>query len=58
MYYFDKHLSLQFPALIVVTICVFAYFLASTFISVYKMAIDTLFICFCEDCTHVCITEV
>jgi len=27
-----------------------AYFIAHCFISVYEMAIDTVFICFCEDC--------
>ena len=27
-----------------------AYFVAHCFLSVYEMAIDTLLICFCEDC--------
>ncbi|XP_049862995.1 choline transporter-like protein 1 isoform X2 [Schistocerca gregaria] len=29
---------------------VFAYLVAHCFITVYEMAIDTIFICFCEDC--------
>ncbi|XP_037801220.1 choline transporter-like protein 1 [Penaeus monodon] len=29
---------------------VFSYFIAHCFISVYEMTIDTLFLCFCEDC--------
>ncbi|XP_074034982.1 choline transporter-like protein 1 [Leptinotarsa decemlineata] len=28
----------------------FAYFVAHCFMTVYEMAIDTIFICFCEDC--------
>ncbi|XP_025420805.1 choline transporter-like protein 1 [Sipha flava] len=28
----------------------FAYFVAHCFISVYEMVIDTIFMCFCEDC--------
>ncbi|KAJ8946090.1 hypothetical protein NQ318_010387, partial [Aromia moschata] len=28
----------------------FAYFVAHCFITVYEMAIDTIFLCFCEDC--------
>lgn len=35
------------PLLIV---ALFAYFTAHCFISVYDMTIDTLFLCFCEDC--------
>lgn len=29
---------------------VFAYFVSHCFITVYEMAIDTIFLCFCEDC--------
>ncbi|VVC24458.1 Hypothetical protein CINCED_3A005258 [Cinara cedri] len=29
---------------------IFAYFVAHCFISVYEMVIDTIFMCFCEDC--------
>lgn len=29
---------------------IFAYFVAHCFISVYEMVIDTVFMCFCEDC--------
>jgi solute carrier family 44 protein 1 (choline transporter-like protein) len=50
MYYIDaEHDEIQFPALIVIVICVFTYFIAATFMAVYRMAIDTLLICFCED---------
>ena len=30
----------------------FAYLIAHTFIGVYEMAIDTIFLCFCEDSTQ------
>ena len=30
----------------------FAYLIAHTFIGVYSMAIDTIFLCFCEDCSR------
>ncbi|XP_076319239.1 choline transporter-like protein 1 [Tachypleus tridentatus] len=30
--------------------CVFTYLVAHSFLGVYEMAIDTLFLCFCEDC--------
>ncbi|XP_044269021.1 choline transporter-like protein 1 isoform X2 [Tribolium madens] len=30
----------------------FAYFVAHCFMTVYEMAIDTIFLCFCEDCEH------
>ncbi|CAB0013341.1 unnamed protein product [Nesidiocoris tenuis] len=30
--------------------CIFAYFVAHCFMTVYEMVIDTIFICFCEDC--------
>ncbi|CAG9855650.1 unnamed protein product [Phyllotreta striolata] len=30
----------------------FAYFVAHCFMTVYEMAIDTVFLCFCEDCEH------
>ncbi|KAF6202777.1 hypothetical protein GE061_003180 [Apolygus lucorum] len=29
---------------------IFAYFIAHCFMTVYEMVIDTIFICFCEDC--------
>lgn len=34
----------------IATICIISYLIAACFFSVYEMAIDTLFICFCEDC--------
>ncbi|XP_064606234.1 choline transporter-like protein 1 [Liolophura sinensis] len=30
--------------------CIFAYFIAGCFLDVYEMAIDTVFVCFAEDC--------
>ncbi|XP_065351006.1 choline transporter-like protein 1 [Cloeon dipterum] len=29
---------------------IFAYFVAHSFMTIYEMTIDTIFICFCEDC--------
>lgn len=50
MYYLEEHEpTVQFPALIVLVVCVFSYFIVSTFMSVYRMAVDTLLLCFCED---------
>ncbi|XP_025829941.1 choline transporter-like protein 1 [Agrilus planipennis] len=35
----------------ILTVCgVFAFFVSHCFLTVYEMAIDTIFICFCEDC--------
>lgn len=30
--------------------CIFAFLISHCFLSVYEMTIDTLFLCFCEDC--------
>ncbi|XP_076320021.1 choline transporter-like protein 1 isoform X3 [Tachypleus tridentatus] len=30
--------------------CIFAFLISHCFLGVYEMAIDTLFLCFCEDC--------
>ncbi|XP_023213554.1 choline transporter-like protein 1, partial [Centruroides sculpturatus] len=32
------------------TACVLVYIISTCFMSLYEMVIDTLFICFCEDC--------
>lgn len=29
---------------------IFAYFIANCFICVFEMTIDTIFVCYCEDC--------
>eukprot|EP01137_Pigoraptor_chileana_P013951 Opistho-2@68038 len=34
----------------VVIIIIFSYFVSKAFFSVFDMAIDTIFLCFCEDC--------
>ncbi|XP_067121136.1 choline transporter-like protein 1 [Centruroides vittatus] len=34
----------------IVIACIFAFLVAHAFLAVYEMAIDTLFVCFCEDC--------
>eukprot|EP00051_Salpingoeca_urceolata_P006769 m.89580 g.89580 ORF g.89580 m.89580 type:complete len:652 (+) comp14976_c1_seq3:89-2044(+) len=44
--------DLHYFGFVVLAICVFAWFIAGSFIGVYKMAIDTLVICFCEDHKH------
>lgn len=44
--------SLHYYAIVVFVICVFAYMIADTFIGVYKMGVDTIFIAFCEDHKH------
>eukprot|EP00052_Salpingoeca_macrocollata_P012396 m.96105 g.96105 ORF g.96105 m.96105 type:complete len:263 (+) comp18466_c0_seq5:307-1095(+) len=49
LYLLRRQEELHYSNIVLLTICVFSYFIASTFISVYKMVIDTLVICFCED---------
>lgn len=47
----NHHLpELNYYMLPVLTISVGAYIIASSFFSVYSMAVDTLFLCFLEDC--------
>jgi hypothetical protein len=31
---------------------IFAYLVSHCFLTVYEMTIDTIFLCFCEDCEH------
>ena len=31
---------------------VMTYYIAEVFFDLYKMAVDTIFLCFCEDSTH------
>ncbi|KAL3184063.1 hypothetical protein MRX96_006174 [Rhipicephalus microplus] len=47
----NNHLpELNYYMLPILTISVGAYIIASSFFSVYSMAVDTLFLCFLEDC--------
>ncbi len=41
--------GLNFYILIVLVIVIFTYFVADVFIDLYKMIIDTIFLCFAED---------
>ncbi|CAL8103002.1 unnamed protein product [Orchesella dallaii] len=47
--YFQSDESLYFYAVPVLLTTIFAYFVAHCVISVFEMAVDTLFLCFCED---------
>ncbi|XP_064457388.1 choline transporter-like protein 4 isoform X2 [Ornithodoros turicata] len=48
---FNQHLpELNYYLVPVITISAGAYVIASSFFSVYGMAVDTLFLCFLEDC--------
>ncbi|XP_076462742.1 choline transporter-like protein 1 [Babylonia areolata] len=42
--------DLHFFAIPILLVCVFAYFVAHCFLSVYEMVMDALLLCFCEDC--------
>uniref|UniRef100_A0A646QCM2 Choline transporter-like protein n=1 Tax=Hemiscolopendra marginata TaxID=943146 RepID=A0A646QCM2_9MYRI len=46
----DHTPSLNYPVVPVVVIIIGSYAIASCFFSVYSMAVDTLFLCFLEDC--------
>jgi len=46
---FRSNENLYFYAIPVLLSVVFAYFVAHSVISVFEMAVDTLFLCFCED---------
>ncbi|XP_022100196.1 choline transporter-like protein 1 isoform X2 [Acanthaster planci] len=41
--------ALNFYAVPIFVACIFAYLVASAFMSIYEMAVDTLLLCFCED---------
>eukprot|EP00106_Octopus_bimaculoides_P014400 XP_014781842.1 PREDICTED: choline transporter-like protein 1 [Octopus bimaculoides] len=47
--WFKTDEDLHYYAIPVLLVCVFAYILASCFMSQYEMVIDTLLLCFCED---------
>eukprot|EP00054_Salpingoeca_dolichothecata_P026510 m.189895 g.189895 ORF g.189895 m.189895 type:complete len:667 (+) comp25677_c0_seq7:74-2074(+) len=42
--------ELHYYGLVLLVIIVFSYLIADTFFDVYKMGIDTIFLCFLEDC--------
>ncbi|XP_026670427.1 choline transporter-like protein 1 isoform X2 [Ceratina calcarata] len=42
--------GLQYPWVPITLAAIFAYVVAHCFISIYEMIIDTIFLCFCEDC--------
>lgn len=44
------HPNLNYIAAPVGIVVVFSYLIAHCFLSIYEMAIDTLLLCFCEDC--------
>ncbi|CAH1775579.1 unnamed protein product, partial [Owenia fusiformis] len=50
MIWFKTREDLNYYAIPVLLVCVFAYFIAHCFLSVYEMVIDSLLLCFCEDC--------
>lgn len=50
IYLMQKKPSLQHPWVPILIAGIFAYVIAHVFISIYEMVIDTIFICFCEDC--------
>ncbi|XP_066299060.1 choline transporter-like protein 1 [Branchiostoma lanceolatum] len=47
---FRTDARLHYYAVPILVICVFAFFIAHCFLSVYEMVVDTLLLCFCEDC--------
>nr|XP_018910592.1 PREDICTED: CTL-like protein 2 isoform X1 [Bemisia tabaci] len=55
MYYFlmirpnDVMTSLNYPGVPIIFVAIFSFLIASMFFKVYTMAIETLFLCFCED---------
>ena len=49
-YYFREYYpELRFSSVLIIIICIFAFFIACIFIGIYEMCIDTIFIAFCED---------
>lgn len=50
IYLIQKKEGLHYPWIPIALAGVFAFIVAHCFISIYEMIIDTIFICFCEDC--------
>ncbi|GLV34017.1 Choline transporter-like 1 [Carabus blaptoides fortunei] len=42
--------ELHYVWFVLIVVGLFAYFIAHCFITIFEMAIDTIFLCFCEDC--------
>lgn len=51
IYLMQKKEGLQHPWVPIALAGIFAFLVAHCFISVYEMIIDSIFICFCEDCS-------
>ncbi|CAG9766256.1 unnamed protein product [Ceutorhynchus assimilis] len=49
-YYLKNQENIQHVWVPLVLVGLFSYFISHCFMSVYEMTIDTIFICFCEDC--------
>ncbi|XP_062554592.1 choline transporter-like protein 1 isoform X3 [Armigeres subalbatus] len=46
----QKKTGLHHPYVPIILVGIFAYLVAHCFVTVYEMTVDTIFICFCEDC--------
>jgi solute carrier family 44 (choline transporter-like protein), member 1 len=44
--------DVHYWSIVVFVICLFAYFIADVCLDLYKMTLDTIFLCFSEDCKH------
>ncbi|XP_048758552.1 choline transporter-like protein 1 isoform X1 [Ostrea edulis] len=49
IFWFKTKEELNYYAIPVLLVCVFAYFIAHCFLSTYEMVIDALLLCFCHD---------
>ncbi|XP_074643007.1 choline transporter-like protein 1 isoform X2 [Tubulanus polymorphus] len=47
---FSTRSDLNYYGVPVIILCMFAFFVAHCFLSIYEMVVDTLLLCFCEDC--------
>lgn len=52
IYLIQKKDGLHHPWVPITVAGIFAFLVAHCFVSVYEMVIDTIFICFCEDCAE------
>ncbi|XP_055632334.1 choline transporter-like protein 1 [Toxorhynchites rutilus septentrionalis] len=46
----QKKTGLHHPYVPIILVGIFAYLVAHCFMTVYEMTVDTIFLCFCEDC--------
>ncbi|XP_040155385.1 choline transporter-like protein 1 isoform X1 [Anopheles arabiensis] len=46
----QKKVGLHHPYVPLILVGIFAYLVAHCFMTVYEMTVDTIFLCFCEDC--------